>query len=58
MGILAGIYGHTKVNVLAPNFNFNGTKYLLRKKPKLIILEPNKIIEHHKNKYEVNQIIY
>jgi len=42
----------------APNFNFNCTKYLLRKNTKLIILEPNKIIEHLKNKYEVNQIIY
>ena len=41
-----------------PNFNFNCTKYLFRKNTKLIILEPNKIIEHLKNKYEVNQIIY
>jgi len=37
--------------LIAPNI-------YLEKNTKLIIIEPNKIIEHLKNKYEVNQIIY
>jgi hypothetical protein len=42
---------HQILILIAPNI-------YLEKNTKLIILEPNKIIEHLKNKYEVNQIIY
>ncbi len=42
---------HQILILIAPNI-------YLEKNTKLIILEPNKIIEHPKNKYEVNQIIY
>jgi len=53
-----GFMGTSNLMFHAPNFNFNCTKYLFSKNTKLIILEPNKIIEHLKNKYEVNRIIY